>query len=91
MTPEQVSIDYVELSIKDLAARITPTDAMLKNFYNENINSYTQPMKWKLVDIFIPVASSASAEEITQAQKKVEDVMAGLKKGEDFSKLFPEN
>ena len=43
MTPEQVNVEYIELSIKDLSAKINPTDAMLKSFYNENINSYTQP------------------------------------------------
>jgi len=48
MTPEQVSVEYVQLSLKDLSATINPTDAMLKNFYNENINAYTQqPMASK--------------------------------------------
>lgn len=87
MTPEQVSVEYLELSSSDLASRITPTDSMLKNFYNENINSYTQPMKWKLAELVVPVTSSASTEEVTQAQKRADAAAAALKNGDDFTKV----
>lgn len=59
MTPEQVNVEFVELLLKDLTTKINPTDATLKNFYNENINSYTQPMAWKIADIKIPLAADA--------------------------------
>ena len=57
MTPEQVNVEYVELSLKNLSAKIDPADTVLKSFYNENINSYNQPTTWKLASIEIPVAS----------------------------------
>lgn len=41
-TPEQVSLDYIELSLPQLYSRFNPTDSMLKSFYNENINAYTE-------------------------------------------------
>ena len=41
-TNEQVSIEYIVLSSKDLAAKIHPTDEQLKSFYNENKNAQTQ-------------------------------------------------
>ena len=44
MTPEQVNVEYLELSLKDLYSQFNPTEAILKSFYNENINSYTQPV-----------------------------------------------
>lgn len=87
MTPEQVNVEFIQLSLKDLSARINPTDAMLKNFYNENINSYTQPMEWKLADIEIPVAPNATQEEITKAQDKANEVVQAINKGIDFSSL----
>src|SRR3990167_7273489 len=59
MTPELVNVEYVELSMKDVATNIDPTDVILKNFYNENINSYTQATAWKLADIEIPVTPDA--------------------------------
>jgi len=87
MTPEQASIEYVELSLDDLASYIKPTAQMLKKFYNENLNAYTQPMKWKLADIFIPVSSDASDEETKQAEKNARQVALSLQDGEDFSSL----
>lgn len=41
MTQEQVSIDYLLLTLKEVANKINPTEAELKNFYEENINAYT--------------------------------------------------
>lgn len=45
MTPELVSLDYIEVTLNDLTSTINPTDAALQNFYNENINSYVQAEK----------------------------------------------
>ena len=87
MTPEQVSVDYVQLSLKDLSTKINPTDVMLKNFYNENINSYTQPMEWKLVDLFIPVAATASQDEVKKAQAQADAAIQAINNGEAFSKV----
>lgn len=87
MTPEQVNVDYIELSLKDLAAKITPTETMLESFYNENINSYTQPTEWKLAVITIPVAATASADEIAQAQKKADTALQDIQHGGDFAKI----
>lgn len=91
MTPEQMNVEYIQLSLKDLSTKINPTDAMLKSFYNENINSYTQPMAWKLADIEIPVAANASPEEIAQAKNKAEAVLDSIKKGIDFANLAKQN
>lgn len=91
LTPEQVNVEYIQLSPNDLAAKFTPTDAMLKSFYNENINSYTQPTAWKLMDILIPVPATASADDITKAQIKADDVARSLKNGDDFLTVASHN
>ncbi|HSW93866.1 MAG TPA: SurA N-terminal domain-containing protein [Gammaproteobacteria bacterium] len=55
-TPEQVSIEYILLSVPDLASKIHPTEAELKKFYVENAGSATQPtkvMQDKLKETFI--------------------------------------
>ena len=87
MTPEQVTVEYVLLSLKDLISSIDTNDTALKSFYNENINSYSQPTTWKLDGIYIPVAANASPEEIAQAQAKIESFDKALKNGTDFTKL----
>lgn len=87
MTPEQVDIEYIEVSLKDLVAKIHPTEASLRTFYAENINSYTQPMEWKLVAIEVPVAATTTEEEINQARTKADNIVKALNNGEDASKL----
>lgn len=87
MTPEQVTVEYVQLSISNLIPTFKPTDAVLKTFYSENINSYTQPSAWQLTDIQIPLGSNPSPEEIMQAQGKADAVVDALNKGADFATL----
>jgi peptidyl-prolyl cis-trans isomerase D len=87
MTPEQVNVEYVQLSLKDLQTSIKPTDAMLKNFYNENINSYTQSMQWKLVDMFIPVAADATQADMEKTLQNAQAALKAIEKGEDFNKV----
>lgn len=87
MTPDQVNVEYVELSLKDLYTRFSPTDAMLKNFYSENINSYTQPMAWKLATILIKVPANPSPADWTSAQAKMTKVIESVSKGGDFQAM----
>ena len=47
MTPEQVSVNYLELSLNTLAAAINPNEAELTSYYNDNIATYTQNVKTK--------------------------------------------
>jgi peptidyl-prolyl cis-trans isomerase D len=87
LTPEQVSIEYVELSLKNLISAIHPTDATLRNFYNENVNSYTRPTEWKLTSIDIPVVANASSEQTEAARRQAEEVLRKAQTGADFIKI----
>lgn len=87
MTPEQVNVDYLELTLKDLAQKFAPTETMLKGFYNENINAYTRPTEWKLVDIEIPVSPNASPDDIAAAKHEASEVLKLVDKGDNFVKL----
>ncbi|MDR3491751.1 MAG: SurA N-terminal domain-containing protein [Gammaproteobacteria bacterium] len=86
-TPEQVSVEYVELSKKDLAATLHPSEDALKAYYNENINSYTQPMQWSLDKIQIPLAENPSAQALSDAKNKANDMLKKIKAGADFATL----
>src|SRR5579862_1046736 len=87
MTPEQVNVEYVELSLKNLSTQIHPTDAILKSFYNENINSYTQPTAWKLASLSIPLSANVSQEEFVDAKNKAKTIIDAINKGQDFSQF----
>jgi peptidyl-prolyl cis-trans isomerase D len=86
-TPEQVSIAYLELSPKDLVTGIQPTADELKNYYNDNLNSYTQPMQWKIQAILIPVAEKTTEIDIAAAKKKITELQQKIKSGADFGAL----
>ena len=50
-TAEQVSVEYVELSITELMKDVAPTEEQLNNFYQENIELYSKfktGYNWKL-------------------------------------------
>lgn len=87
MTPEQVKVDYIELSAKTMGALINPSEETLKSFYHENMSSFSQPIEWKILDIQIPFNTNATATEITQAQKKAEATLQAIQGGNDFSKV----
>ncbi|OGT46380.1 MAG: hypothetical protein A3E83_06240 [Gammaproteobacteria bacterium RIFCSPHIGHO2_12_FULL_41_20] len=77
-TPEQVNVEYLELSVKDLMATIHPTNDMLNKFYNDNINSYTRPAQWQLAVIQLPLS----------AQNKTQQVIQELNHGGSSSKIL---
>lgn len=91
MTPEQANVEFIQLSIKDLTAKFNPTDNMLKSFYNENINAYTQPMQWKFASLEMPISATASRDEVKQGLKKANAVAEAARKGDDLAKLAKEN
>lgn len=91
MTPEQVNVEYITLSLKDLAAAIQANDSVLQSFYNENINAYTNPMTWKLVAVSVPLAATATPEEVENAKTKAKALATALQNGQDINKLGKSN
>lgn len=89
MTPEQVNLDYIALSLPDVSVKIVPTDSMLRRFYDENINLYAAPAQWQLVYIYILVPPNATDAQIKQAQGSADTIKNALEKGEDLKKIAP--
>lgn len=88
-TPEAVSLEYIQLSLPDLYARFNPTETMLKSFYNENINAYTQPTHWQLAGILVPTNANQDA---ASAQAKIAGIKQALEiNPSSFDKLAKEN
>lgn len=91
MTPEQVSIEYIQLSVKDVIAQIHPTNEELHTYYNENIESYKSPMQWKLQSLEFPIANTASDSDVKAAENKANAAYEALSKGEAFAKVSQGN
>lgn len=86
-TPEQVSIEYIELSLKDIGSGIQVNDDILKKYYTENISSFSQPIQWKLDSIFIPLSASANDNELQQAQTKAAVILQQINAGKDLATI----
>lgn len=87
MTPEQVKVDYVELSLKDLSDKVDVSDTTLKSFYDENINLFTQPKQWKILAIEVPFRTNSSKADLAKAQAEVDSILAEIKASKDFNQL----
>lgn len=84
--PEKVKIDYVVLSKKALEKNLKPTEADLKAYYEENKDGFIEPEKRRASHILIRVdADTPKAKE--EAKKKIEEILAKVKAGEDFAAL----
>lgn len=81
-TPEQVSLEYLQLSVQDIMSAMHPSDQDLKSFYNENSSAFAEPMQWKLDVILIPLSANASEKEVEAAQSKVSSI-----KSENFNSV----
>ena len=54
-TPEQVAVEYVELSLDDIAKTIAVTDDKLKAYYDEQKDQYTTPERRKISHILFAI------------------------------------
>lgn len=80
MTEEQVSIDYLLLTLKDISSKLNPTEAELKNFYNENINAYTTlPTKGNNKPVIADYASVKDKVRATYIRQHAEEKFAQAK------------
>jgi len=87
MTPEKVSVSYLELNVSDLGKDAEPTAEELQKFYDDRANMYMVPEERHTRHILISVAEGASEDEINTAKTKATDLRKQIEDGADFEKL----
>jgi len=85
-TPEQVSVEYVELSLEDLAKKVVVTDDKLKAFYEEQKDQYTTPERRKISHILFSVNDKITEKVALEKALKAKQELAN----KDFSALAEE-
>ncbi|MGR8934414.1 MAG: SurA N-terminal domain-containing protein [Gammaproteobacteria bacterium] len=74
-TPEKVSVEYIELSVADLAKNVTPTDAQLHSYYNDHKEQYSTKERRKISHILFAVnaetSDKAALEKALQAKQRL--------------------
>jgi peptidyl-prolyl cis-trans isomerase D len=87
MTPEKVSIEYVELSQENLIKPQKLDEDTLKQRYQERKTTFITPAQWKARHILFEVGKSAAAAEINTAKSKAQQVLTKIRAGESFEEL----
>jgi peptidyl-prolyl cis-trans isomerase D len=84
--PEQVSVEYVELSLEDIAKKVVVTDDKLKAYYEEQKEQYSTPERRKISHILFAInAKTDDKAALSKALKAEQDL-----KTKDFSALATE-
>lgn len=87
MTPESVTLKYVEIRVADLMAQVAVTDEALRAHYDSVKDRYVDPERRRSRHILVKV-DQESAEQA--ARKKADEVLVKAKSGADFSALAKE-
>ncbi|MDD1605353.1 MAG: SurA N-terminal domain-containing protein [Methylococcaceae bacterium] len=84
--PEQLSIEYVELSLTDLAKKVPVTDEKLKAFYEDQKDTYTTPERRKISHILFIVNDKVNDKTALEKAQKAKQELAT----KDFAVLAKE-
>lgn len=88
MAPEQVSLNYVVLSLKDLRNKVKISDTEVKRYYEENQSNYLTPARWQVAHILFAVPENSVKAESDKIEAKAKDAYNKLQKSpEQFDEL----
>ncbi|MGX9461336.1 SurA N-terminal domain-containing protein [Shewanella sp. A14] len=82
MSPEKVSLEYVELNVADMAKNSDASDEEVKAYYDENKTQYQTAEKRLAAHIFVAATDDDSADKA-----KIDAIEAKLTAGEDFAEV----
>jgi peptidyl-prolyl cis-trans isomerase D len=87
MTPEKVSLEYVEIDAAKMQADIKADDATLKQRYEEQKSRFVSPEQRQASHILVKVEANADAAAQKAALEKAQAIAAEAKAGKDFAAL----
>ena len=86
--PEQAKIEYVVLSVDNLAQQITVSDADSEKFYKDNQKRYTDEEQRRASHIMINITKGATDAEKIAARAKADNLLIEARKAPgEFAKL----
>jgi len=86
---EQVKVDYIRLTVADIAKGIEVSDEDIAQYYQDNIASFTEPEQRRVSHILIEFNEGDSDSEAV-AKTQAEAVLTRIAQGEDFAALAKE-
>ncbi len=88
--PEQVSLEYIELSSKDLISDVEVDEAILQELYEDRIDAFGVPEERHARHILINAEEGLSDTEIEAARSKAVGLLEKIQAGESFKTLAKE-
>lgn len=89
--PEQVQVEYLELSLDELGKQVSVTDQAIADLYEQQKSRFVSEERRRASHILIDLAPDADDATEKAARAKAEDVLAKLKAGEAFEALAQTN
>ncbi|MEY4194510.1 MAG: hypothetical protein RLZZ226_878 [Pseudomonadota bacterium] len=89
-SPEQVSVEYIVVSLPDIARSISVTDDELHRLYEEQKALYTTDERRRVSHILIAIDGEGADAEAS-AKTRIQALRSRLVQGEDFAKLARES
>ncbi len=86
-SPEQVSIEYITLSLEDLAEQVEPDEQQLQDFYEDQQEVYTTKERRKISHILFKFSDAPDQDDVVL--KRAQAVKERLK-NEDFAVVAAE-
>jgi peptidyl-prolyl cis-trans isomerase D len=84
-TPEEVSVDYIELNLADLAKQFDISDAEVRDYYEQHQENYvSQQEQRKVRHILVKVDADVDDQA---ARKQIESLVTRVQNGEDFAAI----
>ena len=81
VNPERVRVQFVELKLADVAAPIVISDEQIKTAYEAQQDKYGRPEERSASHLLIPLAASATPEQVAAAQTRAQELAAALHSG----------
>ncbi|MGH8247141.1 MAG: peptidyl-prolyl cis-trans isomerase, partial [Gammaproteobacteria bacterium] len=87
LTPEQIRVSYIELSIKDLAAEVSVSEEDLRRHYEENRGGYGMEEQREVRQLLVPLPDGVDAAAVEQARSKASALVEKLRAGTSMKDL----
>ena len=85
-----MSLQYVTFSWRDIQKKLNVTPEEVRDYYKSNLRDFTEPESIRAKHILVKIPPEANEQQIEEARKKAEEILAKLKNGADFDKIARE-
>ncbi len=85
-TPEQVAVEYIELSVDELAKAVTATDEQLQAYYQDQKDQYSTKERRKISHILFAVGKDVTEAQALQKAQQAQEAL----KTKDFAAVAKE-